>query len=72
MSRHHGAWVRDITAPRSRFFQGPFGRLFRNLPPWVPAGDTDSQIRDALEILAKRMIETQKHSKSPEGDNPDI
>jgi hypothetical protein len=28
----------QITAPSSPFYQGPFGRLFRNLPAWSPAG----------------------------------
>ncbi|HEV7344572.1 MAG TPA: hypothetical protein VGN60_02955 [Devosia sp.] len=26
----------EVTAPRSRFFQGGFGRLFPDLKPWVP------------------------------------
>ncbi|AXV14881.1 hypothetical protein CYG48_03730 [Neorhizobium sp. SOG26] len=32
----HGEKILDVVAPRSRFYQGGFGRLFPELEPWVP------------------------------------
>ena len=32
----HGVKNYEVTAPRSRFYQGGFGRLFPDLDPWVP------------------------------------
>ncbi len=37
----------DVTAPRSRFYQGPFGRLFDELDPWRPTDATGRPITDA-------------------------
>lgn len=40
---HHGSKNFEVTAPRSRFYQGGFGRLFADLDPWIPvlkAGET--------------------------------
>ena len=28
----------EVIAPRSKFYQGPFGRLCAALPPWSPPG----------------------------------
>lgn len=33
----HGDKILDVVAPRSRFYQGGFGRLFPELDPWIPA-----------------------------------
>lgn len=33
----HGEKIFDAVAPRSKFYQGGFGRLFPQLEPWVPA-----------------------------------
>lgn len=34
----HGVKGFDVVAPRSRFYQGGFGRLFPDLTPWAPQG----------------------------------
>lgn len=31
--------ISEVTAPRSQFYHGPYGRMFRNLPPHVPTFD---------------------------------
>ncbi len=33
----HGEKIFDVVAPRSKFYQGGFGRLFPELEPWVPS-----------------------------------
>jgi len=48
---------RDMMAPRSQFYQGAFGRLFRNLPAWAPKGDTDARQIEAIFQIAKKSIE---------------
>jgi len=70
MSRHEQA-VRDLFLPRSQVYQGPFGRIFRNLPAHIPppllvddeadgAGeapvDSDQRRQAALEKLAGTMF----------------
>ena len=43
----HGSTHYDILAPRSRFYQGPFGRICGELPPWEPnASDIDTFFLD--------------------------
>lgn len=39
-------------APESRFYQGPFGRMFRNLPAWSPPGASEAAKINAIEKLA--------------------
>lgn len=36
---HHGEGNGDILSPRSKFYHGPYGRMFRNLPAHVPTID---------------------------------
>ena len=36
---HHDEVNGDIFSPRSKFYLGPYGRMFRNLPPHVPTID---------------------------------
>lgn len=63
MDRHHGQKTRGLgTAPRSPFFEGRFGRMFRNLP----VHDHD---RGFLRDLADRMEE---EGRDAAGDNPKI
>ena len=35
---HESGPVNAAVAPRSRLYQGPFGRIFDDLDPWVPNG----------------------------------
>jgi hypothetical protein len=51
--------------PRSTLYEGRFGRMFRNLPPFSP-DDAD------LLALAGLMIETEAQADDPNLDNPDI
>ncbi|QDU68722.1 peroxidase family protein [Engelhardtia mirabilis] len=61
---NHGNLSRDITAPRSKFYHGPFGRLFRELPPWVPPGKTDAERERYLRNAASTMFEAAGSSDS--------
>ena len=40
---HNKAFGADVLAPRSKFYQGPFGRLCPNLDPWAPPGNEEEQ-----------------------------
>ncbi|MFS0896398.1 hypothetical protein [Mycolicibacterium litorale] len=42
----HRSAAREVTAPRSRFYHGPYGRLFDDLEPWRPVGATGAPITD--------------------------
>jgi hypothetical protein len=54
----HGSTHFDVLAPHSKFYQGPFGRLCRELPAWTPAGISDEDL-DAffIDIANTQMIE---------------
>ena len=48
----------QIIAPRSKFYQGPFGRLCPELPPWVPDGVDECDIESHFRQIAdKEMVE---------------
>lgn len=54
----HGSKHFDVLAPRSKFYQGPFGRLCPDLPAWTPPGIPESQIDDFfLDIANNLMVE---------------
>jgi heme peroxidase len=54
-SRPHGVGVRGATLSRSSLlFEGPFGRMFRALPP-AEFGDDDSTSLKALGVLGEKM-----------------
>jgi hypothetical protein len=73
MSAHGKTIAFDqIVAPRSRFYEGPFGRMFRNLPPFDPPGDTDEEKEEFLNILATEMFETQAQMEDGDLDNHSI
>ena len=66
---HAKSGLFEIIAPRSKFYQGPFGRLCSNLPAWTPAGfnpDTDDGpiAQHFLNIANTEMIEIP--GKTPE------
>ena len=69
-STHHGSKTREFVAPRSPFFQGPFGRLFRELPAWVPPGASDPDKAAVVAALAATMVEGEGDTAS--GDHPGI
>lgn len=48
---------RKIYAPRSQSFQGAFGRMFRELAPWEPDGNTEEQKIEAIADLASTTFE---------------
>src|SRR5499427_1399960 len=55
MIRPHGLGLRGANLSRaSLLFQGPFGRIFRALPP-ADFGDDDAQSLAALAVLAGKM-----------------
>ena len=63
----HGISTRGITLSRSsQLFSGPFGRIFRTLPP-VDFGDNDGQSMAALAALAAAMVASHDDPK----DAPD-
>ncbi len=45
----------DVTAPRSPFYQGPFGRICPDLPPWTPPVGPD-QVDDYLLDIAQNLM----------------
>lgn len=54
----HGSTHFDVFAPRSKFYQGPFGRLCPELPTWSPAGIPESKLDNFfLDIENKLMVE---------------
>ncbi len=68
----HGHKSREVIAPHSHFTQGPFGRLFRELPAWVPPGRSDAQKESVLEQLAQLMVEPEGSENDAAFDNPAI
>ena len=61
MSQAHGNAL-NIVAPRSPFYQGPFGRICRDLLPWSPPGfdpdkDEAAIVKHFLDIANKDMVE---------------
>ena len=64
----HGTEPRGLMAVlRSPLFEGRFGRMFRNLPPFLPSNE-------ALDALARQMVEPEPQPGQDDttGDNPDI
>src|ERR1700704_2231691 len=65
--RPHGVGIRGLTLSRSSpLFEGPFGRIFRALPP-ADFGPTDADSLHALEVLAAKMTA----APDPAKDGPD-
>ncbi|WP_454848887.1 peroxidase family protein [Rhizobium binxianense] len=55
---HHGSKNFDVTAPRSRFYQGGFGRIFTDLEPWAPEGVPDHLLEEHfLAFASEKMVE---------------
>jgi Animal haem peroxidase len=65
--RPHGSGIRGLALSRSSpLFEGPFGRMFRALPP-ADFGSTDAESLSALAALAARMTA----DPDPAKDGPD-
>ncbi len=66
MSHAHGVSF-DVVAPRSKFYQGPFGRICGDLPPWSPPHldrfNNETQITAHFLDIANDMVEVP--GKSP-------
>lgn len=57
----HGKLANLIVAPRSRFYQGNFGRLFPDLPGWSPANVPPQKWEEHfLEFANEHMVEFAK------------
>ena len=55
---HHSSALSAVVAPRSRFYQGPFGRLCPDLPAWSPPGVAPQDVEDFFFAFAtERMVE---------------
>lgn len=54
---HEKSFGHSVLAPRSKFYQGPFGRLCPNLDPWAPPGSTDEQDQYFLQFATDNMVE---------------
>ena len=53
----HGNLQYAPLAPRSKFYRGPFGRLFPELPAWQPPGASDKERDNYLFAIANSMVE---------------
>ena len=54
----HGSAKFTIVAPRSKFYQGPFGRICGDLPPWSPNGVPPQRMeRFFLKLANDKMVE---------------
>ena len=62
--------INDIYVPRSQHYKGPFGRLFRELPPWSPPSGDDAAAIAAISAFASdKMAES---AANPEPDNSNL
>jgi hypothetical protein len=72
MSAHGQSSASNIVAPRSPFYHGPFGRMFRTLPPFDPPGDIEAEKEQNLIELAARMVESEAETEDGSLDNSTI
>lgn len=71
-AKFHGSKTREIVAPRTPFPHGPFGRLFRELPPWSPPGASSDDKTRRLGEIAGLMLESVADSNAATGDNTNL
>ena len=62
--------INDIYVPRSQHYKGPFGRLFRELPPWSPPSANDADAIAAISAFATNHMS--ESAANPEPDNTNI
>ena len=55
-----------VHVPRSRHYKGPFGRMFRKLPPWTPPSSDPAQIEQDIRAFAQNRM-----SEAPGEDDLD-
>lgn len=74
MIRHGNKSLSQAAAPpRSRSHRGPFGRLFRTLPPYIPpGGESEANLRKVMSKLAQQMLETAEEGPDTKLDNKSI
>jgi hypothetical protein len=61
---------KPVHAPLSRSFDGPFGRMFRNLVPWEPEGKNEAEKIEFIGKIAAEMADPDDRDKTR--DNPEI
>lgn len=49
-----------ILAPRSKFYKGPFGRIFPEIGPWNHGARSEAELDDHLRALAEEMREVEE------------
>jgi hypothetical protein len=54
----------EIVAPRSRHYQGPFGRIAQGLPGWRPEGISDDDLTEYFKEFAAHQM-TEEPGKTP-------
>lgn len=54
---HHGQKAFQILAPRSTFHQGPYGRIFPELPPWSPLGISHDMLDNRIDEVKQFFID---------------
>ncbi|MEM7042490.1 MAG: peroxidase family protein [Pseudomonadota bacterium] len=54
---HSSGFKFDAIAPRSKFYQGPFGRICPELAPWEPEGTIKEQDAYFLQFARENMVE---------------
>ncbi|WP_167591860.1 peroxidase family protein [Jiella endophytica] len=57
---HGGTFENHVVAPRSKFYQGPFGRICSDLEPWFPPSvdpKKPNDLDDHLLAIAEKMLE---------------
>ena len=70
-ARPHGVAIRGADLSRSSpLFEGPFGRMFRALPP-ADFGPDDAASQAALAVLASKMISPQDPADPKDGADPE-
>ena len=67
----HGDKSTKITAPRSRFYQGPFGRIFPDLAPWSFDDLPVHALQSVLSEFADTMLETDNSESFIGTNQPD-
>ena len=68
----HGTSQSDIVAPKSPFYQGPFGRIRPDLPAWRPSGVAGSLEQYFLQFANKHMVEAPGRTPTQIAENQDL
>jgi len=69
----HASSGLNILAPRSKFYQGPYGRLYADLPPWSPMDIPEDKIDDHFwDIANQEMIEVPGKSPTEIAQDPGL